>query len=86
MLEWLLALGALAVFLALLPRMLRKTKGTRLKGGASGVVMGLGFAFAALFDPKSAQATELIAQKREDAEDEDSGAPPERYRHPEIGR
>lgn len=76
MLEWLLAILVLLSVVALLPRVLRGAKGSRLKGGASGVVLGLGFAFATLFDPKSAQTIELIEQKREDAEDEESGDQP----------
>ena len=76
MLEWLLAITALVIFFALLPRLLRKMKGSRAKGGASGIVMGIGFAFATLFDPKSAQAIELIEQKQDESEDEESGDTP----------
>ena len=76
MLEWLLAIVVLLAAAALLPRVLRRARGSRLKGGASGVVLGLGFAFAILFDPRSAQTIELIAQRREDAEDAESGDQP----------
>jgi len=67
MLEWLVAIAALLLFLVLLPRMLRRTKAARPKGGGSGVMIGIGLAFAMLFDPKAAQATELIDQKQDES-------------------
>jgi hypothetical protein len=76
MLEWLLAIAALLVFLALLPRVLRRPKAKQRKGGSSGVMVGIGLAFAMVFDPKAAQAIELIDEKREEAEDEESGDQP----------
>lgn len=76
MLEWLLAAAALLLFLALLPRMLRRTRAARRKGGGSGVWIGIGLAFAMVFDPKAAQTTELIERKQDEREDEESGDRP----------
>jgi hypothetical protein len=76
MIEWLVAIAALLVFLALLPRMLRRPKTARRKGGGSGVMIGIGLVFAMIFDPKAAAATELIDQKKEEREDEESGDQP----------
>ena len=76
MLEWLLALGAFVVFLALLPRMLRRIKAARPKGGGSGVMVGIGLALAMVFDPKATAATEQIDQKQDDCEDEERGDKP----------
>jgi hypothetical protein len=80
MLEWLVAIAALVLFLALLPRMLRRTKAkarqARKSSGGSGVMIGLGLAFAMIFDPKASQATEVIDQKQEESEDAGSGAEP----------
>ena len=76
MLEGLLALGALILFLAVLPRMLRRTKTAHRKSGSSGVWVGIGLAFAMVFDPKASQATELIDQKQDEREDEESGDQP----------
>ena len=76
MIEWLVAIAVLLVFLALLPRMLRRPKVARRKGGGSGVMVGIGLAFAMVFDPKAAAAIEQVDQKREEAEDEESGDQP----------
>ena len=48
----------------------------RRKGGGSGVWIGIGLAFAMVFDPKAAQATELIERKQDEREDEESGDRP----------
>ena len=72
MLEWLVAIAALLLFLVLL----RRTKAARPKGGGSGVMIGIGLAFAMVFDPKAAQATELIDQKQDESEDRESGDRP----------
>ena len=76
MLEWLLAIAALVLFLALLPRILRRAKPVRAKGGGSGVWVGIGLAFAMVFDPKSAQTIELIDRKQDESEDGESGDKP----------
>ena len=77
MLEWLLAIGALVLFLALLPRMLRRTRpAARKAGGGSGVMIGIGLAFAMVFDPKAAQAIEIVDQKQDENEDGESGEEP----------
>ena len=74
MLEWLVAIAAFVLFLALLPRMLRRARPTARKtGGGSGVMIGIGLAFAMVFDPKAAQANEVIDQKQNDSEDAESG-------------
>jgi len=76
MLEWLAAVAVLGLFLVLLPRMLRRTKATRPKGGGSGVWVGIGLVVAMIFDPKTTQTTELIARKQDEREDEESGEKP----------
>lgn len=77
MLEWLAAGAALLLFLLLLPRLLRRTRAAaRKSGGGSGVMVGFGLAFAMVFDPKAAQAIEVIDQKQEDSEDAESGDQP----------
>jgi hypothetical protein len=76
MLEWLAAIADFAMLLALLPRLLRRTKPARSKGGGSGVMIGIGLAFAMIFDPKAAAATELIDRKQDEVEDEESGDQP----------
>lgn len=73
MLEWLAAIAVFVLFLALLPRMLRRTKTPRAKGGGSGVWVGIGLAFAMVFDPKAKQTIELIDSKQDEREDEESG-------------
>jgi len=80
MLEWLVAVAVLLLFLLLLPRMLRRDKAQpRKSGGGSGVMVGIGLAFAMVFDPKAAQAIEVIDQKNDlgDSEDGQSGEKPE---------
>ena len=77
MLEWLVAIAALGVFFALLPRLLRRTRAkARKSSGGSGVMIGIGLAFAMVFDPKAAQTTELIDKKQDESEDEESGDRP----------
>jgi len=77
MLEWLIAIAVLGGFLALLPRMLRRTKAAaRKSGGGSGVMIGIGLAFAMVFDPKSTQAVEVVEKKQGESEDEESGEKP----------
>ena len=77
MLEWLAAIAVFLAFLALLPRMLRLAKAARPKGGGgSGVLIGIGLAFAMVFDPKAKQAIELIDRKQDESVDEESGDRP----------
>ena len=76
MLEWLVAIAALLLFLALLPAMLGGFKPKPRKGGGSGVMIGIGLVFAMIFDPKAAQTIELIDQKKDEREDEESGDQP----------
>ncbi len=76
MLEWLVAIAALLLFLVFLPRMLRRTKAATRKSGGSGVWIGIGLAFAMVFDAKAGQATELIDSKQDESEDEESGDRP----------
>jgi len=76
-LEWLVAIAALVLFLALLPRMVRRMKAAPRKGGGgSGVMIGIGLAFAMVFDPKAAQATEIVEKKQDESEDGESGDQP----------
>lgn len=77
MLEWLVAIAVLVLVLAPLPLMLRRAKASRPKSsGGSGVMVGIGLVFAMLFDPKAAQAIELIEKKQDESEDEESGDQP----------
>jgi len=73
--EWLLAAAVLVGFLALLPRLLRRTKPASRKLGGSGVMVAFGMVFAMLFDPKAVQATEQIQKLKEigDSEEGESG-------------
>jgi len=76
LIEWLLAALLFAGALALLPALLRRSRKSRRKGTAGGIIMGIGFAFMTLFDPAKSEAVEVI-RRRSDAEEEDeSGAPP----------
>ena len=77
MLEWLLAIAVLVLLLALLPRMLRRTKAAPRKGsGGSGIMIGIGLGFAMVFDPKAKQAIEMIDRKQDESEDRESGDSP----------
>ena len=77
MLEWLIAIAALGVFLALLPRMLRRAKAAQRKaGGGSGVMVGIGLGLAMIFDSKATQAMEVVDKKQDECEDEESGEKP----------
>jgi hypothetical protein len=76
MLEWFVAIAVFVLLLALLPGLLRRTKAPRAKGGGSGVWVGIGLAFAMVFDPKAGQAIELIERKQDENEDEESGDKP----------
>jgi len=76
MLEWLIAAAILVTFLALLPRLLRRTKSSRRASGGSGVWVGIGMTLAMIFDPKTSQAIEMIDRKSDEQEDEESGDKP----------
>jgi hypothetical protein len=77
MLEWLVAIAAFVLVLALLPPVLRRARASRRKvGGGSGVMIGIGLVFAMIFDPKAAQAIELIEKKQDECEDSESGDEP----------
>lgn len=73
MLEWLAAIAVFFLLLAVLPMMLRRTKSKVARGGGSGIWVGIGLGLAAIFDPKIVQAMEIVEQKKEEAEDEESG-------------
>ncbi len=76
--EWLVAIGVFLLCLALLPRVLRRTRAPRRKGGGGGVMVGIGLAFAMVFDPKASQAMEVIDQQNDlgDSENGESGEKP----------
>lgn len=77
MIEWLVAIAAFVLLLALLPPLLRRSKAKpRKHTGGSGVMIGIGLVFAMLFDPKAAQTTELIDRKQDENEDAESGDKP----------
>jgi len=76
MIEWLVAAAVLLVFLALLPRMLRRAKPATRKGGGS-MMIAIGIAFSMIFDAKASESIELIARKKDigDGEDESGEKP-----------
>ena len=78
MIEWLAAATILLVFLALLPRMLRRAKAAPPGKGGGSVMIAIGIAFSMIFDAKATQATELIARKKDigDSEEGESGEKP----------
>jgi len=74
--EWLIALAVFLCVLALLPPMTRRTRSAQRKADAGGMVLALGLAFMAIFDPGRSAATEEIRRKQELEEEDESGAPP----------
>ncbi len=76
MLEWLAAIAVFVALVALLPGLLRRSKAKLAKGGGGDVWAGIAFGLASMFDPKIAQAMEIVEQKKEEAEDEESGDEP----------
>lgn len=79
MLEWLAATAFLILFLALLPRLLRRTRAAPRKSGGSGVILAFGIAFSMIFDAKASQAMEIVDRKKDigDSEAGESGERPE---------
>jgi preprotein translocase subunit SecY len=79
MIEWALAAALLLTALALLPRLLRRTRAAQRKSGGSGVVIAIGMVLAMIYDPKAQQSTEIIQRKKEigDSEAGESGDKPE---------
>ncbi|HVG81064.1 MAG TPA: hypothetical protein VNB28_02170 [Methylomirabilota bacterium] len=73
LMQWIVAAAVFACLLLLLPYLLRRTKRAPSKGGGSGVMLGIGLVFAMIFDPRAAQATEIIDQARDESDDEESG-------------
>lgn len=71
MLEWAIAIVVFLGLLALLPRLMRRSRKLR-KGMAGGVVMGLGLAFMTIFDPAKAATVEEV-RKHKDLGDADAG-------------
>ena len=76
MLEWLLAAAVLIAVIAILPRVLTRTKRSRRASGGSGVFIAIGMALSMFFDPKSKPTTEWIARKQDEKADEESGDKP----------
>jgi hypothetical protein len=76
MLEWPAAIAVFVLLIALLPRILRRTKTSLAKGGGAGLWVGIGLGFAAMFDPKIVQAMEIIEQEEEAVQEEESGDQP----------
>jgi hypothetical protein len=76
MMEWPLAALLFIGALALLPTLLRRSRKSRRKGTAGGIIMGIGFAFMTLFDPGKSEAVEEIRRRSEAEEEDESGAPP----------
>ena len=73
--EWIVGTVAFAVFLALLPLTLGRTKRNRGKGSA--VVLAIGVAFSMVLDPKANQTNEISALKEVgDAGEGESGDRP----------
>ncbi len=73
MLEWLAAIALVLLSLALLPALLRQTKRNLARRGRSGILVGIGLGLASLFDPKILETIEIVEQKKDEAEDEESG-------------
>ena len=73
MLEWLAAIAVFALFLALLPRMMRSTKASLRKNSSTGVLVGFCLAFGMVFDPKASQSSEVTEKLQDEREDEESG-------------
>ena len=76
MLEWLLAAAVLIAVIAILPRVLTRTKRSRRASGGSGVFIAIGMALSMIFDPTSKPTTEWIARKQDEKADEESGDKP----------
>lgn len=76
MLEWLLAAAILIAVIAILPRVLARTKRNRRTSGGSGIVIAIGMALSMIFDAKSSHAVEMIDRKADEKEDEESGDKP----------
>ncbi len=76
MTEWLIAALVFVGALALLPTLLRRSRASRRKGTAGGVMMGLGLAFMTIFDPGKAASVEEVRRRREAEEEDEAGAPP----------
>ena len=76
MLEWLLAAAILIAVIAILPRVLARTKRNRRTNGGSGIVIAIGMALSMIFDAKSSHAVEMIDRKADEKEDEESGDRP----------
>lgn len=76
MLEWLLAAAILIAVIAVLPRILTRAKHNRRASGRSGIVIAIGMALSMIFDAKSSHAVEMIDQKADEKEDEESGDRP----------
>ena len=78
--EWLIALAVFLALMAILPAMLRRMRSTQRKADVGGVVLALGLAFAAIFDPGKSAAVEETRRKQELEDEDESGAPPLRRR------
>jgi len=74
--EWLAAGLAFVGAMSLLPAILRRSRKSRRKGTAGGVIMGIGLAFMTIFDPAKSASVEEIRRRREAEDEDESGAPP----------
>ena len=74
--EWLLALAVFLGLLALLPALLRRARSAQRKADAGGVVLALGLAFMAIFDPGKSALVEETRRTQELEDEDESGAPP----------
>jgi len=75
--EWLLALAVFLGLLALLPAMLRRTRNAQRNADAGVMVLAIGLAFMAIFDPAKSAVIEETRRKQDlDEEDGESGALP----------
>jgi len=74
--EWLLAGLAFVGAMALLPALLRRSRKSRRKGTAGGMMLGIGLAFMTIFDPAKSESVEEIRRRGEAEEEDEAGAPP----------
>ena len=72
--EWIAAIGALLVLIALFPRALAAARRSARKGGAAaGIMMAAGLAFGFLTDARKPEIAERAAKKDDRADREHGG-------------
>jgi len=74
--DWVISAAVFIAALAQLPALLSRSRKSRRKGTAGGVMIGLGLAFMTIFDPGRSETVEEVRRRRDEKEDDESGAPP----------